>query len=170
MPTHINNQTITSNASDPPISYLVSYVATRDKKQVTYEFTIETSIIPYGAFGNGYGLKCEITVGGVKGSVTLKGTDEKWNNTSNASSKVFSTKTLSITCESDQSNEEQTAKFVVTRPDGLGEAGKIDTSDYYVISPDLPRNVSVKQNGKWVECDPFVKQNGNWVECEFNVL
>lgn len=170
MATHINNQTLTSNASTPPISYLITYTKTRNKKQVTYNFTIKTSIIPYGAFGNGYGLECSITVGGVKGTATLKGTEEIWNNTENASSKVFSTKTISVTCESANGEENQTVKFVVTRPDGLGNAGKIDTSDYYVISPEFPHNVFVKQSGNWVECDTFVKQNGQWVECEFNVL
>lgn len=170
MATHIQNATIPSAYSDPDMSYKVSYVATRNKKQVTYVFTIQTYLEAYGVFGNGYILDCTISVGGVSGTANLKTKDDIWNNGSGSTEKLFATDTITITCDSEKA-ENQTVSFVVARTDSAGgNSGKVSTTEYYVTSPKLPRNVNVKQNGKWVECDTFVKQNGKWVECEFNVL
>jgi hypothetical protein len=139
MASHIQNKTISSTYTSPVIKYDVKYTSKRDSNsKVTYTFNITPWLDGSNSqtwFGTGYGLKCTIKVNGVSGSATLKSTSESWVNYS--ADQKRATKTISITCNSTTANAQQTVSFVVTRPDGLGNTGKVSTTDYYVLSPAL---------------------------------
>ncbi len=138
MATHINGVTITSPYSSPKISYDVGYKATRlSNKQVEYVFTVKSYIEAYGWFGTGYILKSKISVAGVSEEVTLKSKSTIWNNRNGSKRKLCATHTVSITVSSQKAGEEQKTTFTVTRPDGLGNSGKVQATGYYVKTPAL---------------------------------
>lgn len=137
MATHIQNAKITSPYSQPYISYVVSYIASRNQNKVTYIFTIDTYVEKYSPFGTGFILDCTISVGGVSGTANLKTKNDIWNNNSGSTDKKFATDTITITCDSDKV-ENQAVTFEVARTDSVGgNSGKVSTSDYYVTSPEL---------------------------------
>lgn len=143
MASHIQNALIQSPYSSPDIQYKVSYSATRiDNSNVRYDFTIKSLLQGSSAssFKNGKILDCTITVGGVNGSARVKDTNEVWSGGSGGTTgegALKSTEYISITCPSSSGGEWQTVTFNVTRGDSGGNSGKVSTSDYYVISPDL---------------------------------
>lgn len=143
MASHIQNALIQSPYSSPDIQYKVSYTATRiDNSNVRYDFTIQSLLQGYSqtSFRTGKILNCSITVGGISNSVTLKDRSEVWSGGSGGTTgegTVHSTEYISITCPSSSGGEWQTVTFNVTRGDSGGNSGKVSTSDYYVISPDL---------------------------------
>lgn len=168
MATHINNQTIKSPYSSPVISYLVSYTATRNGHDVTYNFTIKSYLPKGNSFGTGYSLKCSIGVGGVTKDISIKETTDIWNNSSGSSDKLCATDTLSVTCKSTESKENQTVTFNVTRPDGMGNSGKVSTTDYYVTSPAFATYLTVKYYSNYAtECSPNAE---NQVSVDKNVV
>lgn len=139
MASDINNKTIASSYSSPYISYKITYTAVRNNNtQVTYTFKIQSLLVGDSSswIGTGSILSCSIKVNDGYGTVKLKESTEKWSGGS-SSGTVKSTKTLSITCTSSVSNENQTVTFTVTRPDGAGSSGKVSSTDYYVTSPAL---------------------------------
>lgn len=136
----INNKTIASSYASPYISYKITYTAVRNgNAQVTYNFKIQSLLVGDSSsrIGTGKILSCNIKVGDGSGTVKLKESTDVWSGGS-SSGTVKSTKTLSITCTSSVSNENQTVTFTVTRPDGTGHSGEVDNNTaYYVTSPAL---------------------------------
>lgn len=140
MATHINNKTISSPYSTPTIKYDITYTAKRNSNsQVTYTFKVTPWMDGNTSetwFGTGYGLKGSITVNGVTATQTLKETSENWRNTTADMKRT--TKTFTITCASTSANTQQTVTFKVWQSGTLiGTSGNVNTSDYYVLSPEL---------------------------------
>lgn len=140
MASDINGKTIASTETSPDISYKITYTAKRiSNTQVTYTFKIQSLLVGNSLswIGTGKILSCNIKVGDGSGTVKLKESTDDWRGGS-SSGTVKSTKTLSITCTSSVSNENQTVTFTVTRPDGTGHSGEVDNNTaYYVTSPAL---------------------------------
>lgn len=115
-----------SRASTPAINYTVSAKATeRTANSVKVTFTITASLATdSNYFGKGYSLVGSVYIGGAWHDVTLKETSERWEG------RTGHTKNLILKFSS---LTESTAlltgiRFRATRPDGLGTAGKLDST------------------------------------------
>lgn len=116
--------TVTSRANAPLIHYKLTAKATnRTESTVKVTVSIKTWLNSSGSFfGRGYALKGSLYIGGKWHDVTLKTTSERWSGTSGH------TKNITVTVSGlDASATALTGiKFKVTRPDGLGTAGKLN--------------------------------------------
>ena len=121
--THAQILSATSKADAPIIHYYISVAASeRTANSVKVLISIDTRLDKDASyFGNGYELQGSLYIGGKWYNRTLKKTSDYWRGKS-SHIVVFS---VVVTGLSDTATTITGVKFKVTRPDGLGNAGKL---------------------------------------------
>lgn len=113
----------TSKAEAPIIHYYVSATAhTRTANSVKVLISIDTRLDKDASyFGNGYELQASLYIGGAWYNRTLKKKTDYWRGKTSHGN-TFS---VTVTGLSETANAITGIKFKVTRPDGLGNTGKL---------------------------------------------